>query len=409
MTLQSGDKLRQERQARELTLEKISQETHIRISYLQALEAGDLDSLPSLAQARGFIRAYAGVLGLDSEDLLREIEDFALAPAEDPLPDSAAASPAGPDDRDVEAIFSEIGQTLTQQRELLGFSLQDVAQHTHLRVHYLEAMEAGKMAQMPSPVQGRGMLSNYATFLGMDPDPLLLRFADGLQADLASKKPAATRPRPASRLAAPTGIRRLISGDLLIGGVLVIAFIVFVFWGVIRIAATSAQATPEPTAPSIARVLLASPSPTMSPPTATPTLTSGEDTSLEATQAESIPLLPPEGGDGAVQIYIVVRQRAWMRVLVDGDEAFSGRVVPGSAYQFDGDSQVEILTGNGAGLQVFFNQQDLGPLGFYAEVINQVFTADGILTPTPTLTPTLTGTPRTTPTQTPSPTLSPTP
>jgi cytoskeletal protein RodZ len=408
MTLHTGDKLRQERQARALTLEKISQETHIRVSYLQALEAGELDLLPSHAQARGFIRAYAGVLGLDPDELLQDMAAVPGSPEELPLPDPAAAI-IRPESEGAEDIYSEIGQELTRQRELLGFSLEDVAQHTHLRLHYLKAIEAGDMAQLPSPVQGRGMLSNYASFLGMDPDPLLLRFADGLQAELSAKKPAVTRPRPASRMAPPAGIRRLISGDLIIGGILIISFVVFVFWGVIQITRTRAQATVEPTAPSIARVLLASPSPTLSVPTATPTPASAGEVQPGATQAETGPLVPPEGGDGAVQIYIVVRQRAWMQVLVDGREAFSGRVVPGSAYQFDGEARVEILTGNGAGLQVFFNQQDLGPLGFYAEVVNQVFTVEGLFTPTPTLTPTATEQPLTTPTQTPTPSPSPTP
>ena len=43
---------------------------------------------------------------------------------------------------------------------------------------------------LPSPVQGRGMLKNYADFLGLESDTLLLTFADGLQTGLA---PAASR------------------------------------------------------------------------------------------------------------------------------------------------------------------------------------------------------------------------
>ncbi len=107
---------------------------------------------------------------------------------------------------------------------------------------------------------------------------------------------------------------------------------------------------------------------------------------------------PPDLGDVPVQVYIVVRQRAWMRVLVDGQEEFSGRVIPGGAYTFSGDEQVEILTGNGAGLLVYFNQQNLGPLGFYGEVVNQIYSLDGILAPTPTQTSTPTATPPASPT-----------
>ena len=48
------------------------------------------------------------------------------------------------------------------------------------------------------------------------------------------------------------------------------------------------------------------------------------------------------GGEQAVQVYLTIRQRAWMRVIVDGEIQFDGRVLPGSAYPFVGDTQVEV-------------------------------------------------------------------
>jgi hypothetical protein len=86
-------------------------------------------------------------------------------------------------------------------------------------------------------------------------------------------------------------------------------------------------------------------------------------------------------------------------VLVDGEVTFEGRVVPGSAYQYSGEDKVEILTGNGAAIQVFFNQQDLGPMGLLGEVVHQVFTRQGVQTPTPTIT--ITASPTARPTRTP--------
>ena len=81
-----------------------------------------------------------------------------------------------------------------------------------------------------------------------------------------------------------------------------------------------------------------------------------------------------------------------MRVTVDGEVQFEGRVIPGSAYTFTGDSQVEVLTGNGAGLQVFYNQQNIGLLGEFGQVVNRIFTPQEILLPTPTITMTPTAT-----------------
>ena len=42
-------------------------------------------------------------------------------------------------------------------------------------------MEKGHLDDLPSPVQGRGMISNYANFLNLDGESVLLRFAEGLQ------------------------------------------------------------------------------------------------------------------------------------------------------------------------------------------------------------------------------------
>jgi len=89
----------------------------------------------------------------------------------------------------------------------------------------------------------------------------------------------------------------------------------------------------------------------------------------------------------------------------DGEVAFSGRVVAGNPYQFSAEEQIELSTGNAAGIRVYFNQFDMGSLGLYGQVVNLVFNAEGVLTPTPsfTETPTPTQMPSITATTTPTP------
>ncbi len=82
-----------------------------------------------------------------------------------------------------------------------------------------------------------------------------------------------------------------------------------------------------------------------------------------------------------------------MRVLVDGKVEFDGIALPGSAYPFSGDKSVEVLTGNGAALQVDYNQADLGVLGNYGEVVDRIYSLNGVITPTASITPTLQRTP----------------
>ncbi len=91
-----------------------------------------------------------------------------------------------------------------------------------------------------------------------------------------------------------------------------------------------------------------------------------------------------------------------MRVTVDGDIEFQGRAIAGSAFTFNGDQVVGVLAADGSLVQIVFNGEDLGPMGDSGEIIEMIYTTQGILLPTPTKTATPTRTPRVTPTFTPS-------
>ena len=402
-----GQKLRLARQGRKLSLEQAANETHIRLHYLEALERGDLNQIPSKAQARGFLRAYAGYLGISPDSLLTELDAVEVIPPEVEVEiiEVQAEDEREPSGNSV-VIFKELGEKLTRQREMLGFSLEEVERNIHIRLHYLEAIEAGNLDGLPSPVQGRGMLQNYAAFLGLDVEPVLLQFADGLQAQLAEKQAA----RPVSPDTKPNRrrinipLQRYLSGDWIIGALLIAAVAAFIIWGAIRISSFQSTPTPVDTVPSIAEALQMTPEVLLSEiPAVTDTpLPEPIETDLspgigenptEQNPEEATPETPvPTISDAPVQVYVSVLQRAWMRVTVDGDIEFEGRVIPGSAYPFSGEFQIELLTGNGAALQVFFNETDLGVMGVYGEVVYRVFTPEGVLLPTPTITPTPTNT-----------------
>ena len=71
-----GERLRQAREEQGLSLADVEKRTHIRTALLDALEHEDFARLPELVYVRGFVRGYAGVLGLDAAPLL------ALLPAQ---------------------------------------------------------------------------------------------------------------------------------------------------------------------------------------------------------------------------------------------------------------------------------------------------------------------------------------
>jgi transcriptional regulator with XRE-family HTH domain len=69
-----GERLKRERELREVTLEEITQATRIGSRFLEALENEDWDRLPGGVFNRGFVRSIAHYLGLDEEAFLAEYD-----------------------------------------------------------------------------------------------------------------------------------------------------------------------------------------------------------------------------------------------------------------------------------------------------------------------------------------------
>lgn len=326
------------------------------------------------------------------------VQDFNPLPAE--VNESALSS---------QEIFSEIGGQLRKRREMLSLTHDEIERHTRVRAPFLKALEEGMLEDLPSPVQTRGVLANYAGFLDLDVDTILLRFADGLQArhrERQRQKPGRTRAPMMVNTSLPFW-RVLMTTDLLFGGGMAIMLVIFAIWGISFVVSIQSSARPQATPPSISDVLGSG------TPLATAlgevTLIPAQDTPLAAPQDATATIETPTlGANINVQLILVATERTYLRVMVDGKVKFDGRVEPGSAYPFDAEKQIDVLVGNAAALTVKFNGRDLGLMGNFGEVIDRVYSAQGIATPTgtppPTFTPTpnITLTPSLTPTRTPS-------
>jgi len=327
------------------------------------------------------------------------------------IPELVDEEPKLPE-QSAQEIFAEIGAELRKRRDALSLTAEEVERHTRLRASFIKAMEEGVFDKLPSPVQTRGMLANYAAFLDLDADALLLRFADALQARHRMKypdKPAGSKP-PMDVVSALPFLRSYVAGDMLFGVLIVAILFALAFWGVGRMIAIQTAEQVLPTAPSIPEVLAGSPQATV---VQLQTFIPAADTPFALTQNGTAPAeLPTLAANVNVQLNIVALERSFMRVLVDGAEKFNGRVLPGAAYPFEAENQIEVLTGNGSALRVTYNGRDLGLMGGYGEVVDRVYSIIGVITPTATLAPTPTNTPPVTPTlsvtETPMPTMTPT-
>ena len=87
-----GQRLKQAREEKRLTLEKAAEATRVRLPYLQALENDDYSVMISAAQGRGFLRLYTDYLGLNLDAVVNEVKAAnvtAQAPAPAPVAEAA--------------------------------------------------------------------------------------------------------------------------------------------------------------------------------------------------------------------------------------------------------------------------------------------------------------------------------
>jgi len=297
--------------------------------------------------------------------------------------------------------MEELGRRLRERRETLGLTLEEVERTTRIRVPRLEALERGEFEAMPSEVQARGFLRNYADYLNLDAEDVLRQYDQARSAGAGGRgrwrAPSRVEPvtdRPSARARRPIG-ELLLSAAVTAG---VAAVLIWGGWRGLALLNASGTATPEEAVPATEggrsqsspvppTATQASPEPGRPAPvlpTATPTPT------------RILPVLD------TVLLEILAEREAWVRVAVDGELAFEGRMRPGERLSFEGEDKIEVLTGNGGGLRVFFHGQDQGLMGDVGQVVQRLWSPRGMQTATPTPTMTPTETPEITETPTPS-------
>ena len=102
-----GERLQAAREAKELTIDQVAEESRIQRAYLEALESESFGAFSSELHARGFLRNYAAYLGLEPEEVLAlytkaksktraKKVPFMPAPASDKVKPPASAPVAPP-------------------------------------------------------------------------------------------------------------------------------------------------------------------------------------------------------------------------------------------------------------------------------------------------------------------------
>jgi cytoskeleton protein RodZ len=108
------------------------------------------------------------------------------------VPYDLKRNPRQAEDHAAEA--ARIGQELREARLALGLSVPDMAERLRIRRPYLEALEEGRVADLPAVAYAAGFLRTYATALGLPAEEMSRRFR-GMAGPTAAK-PKLVFPEP---------------------------------------------------------------------------------------------------------------------------------------------------------------------------------------------------------------------
>ncbi|GAN54963.1 helix-turn-helix domain-containing protein [Tanticharoenia sakaeratensis] len=135
-----------------------------------------------------------------------------------------------------------IGAELRARREQLGWALLDIANWLRIRLPHLEALEEGRVEDLPGAAYAVGFLKTYAGALGFDGEEMAQRFSREAGGAL-HRKPELSFPAPEPDRSIPVSVR-VASG-------LVVVVIAYVVW----YRTTGHQVVPSEHVPSVAEVM----------------------------------------------------------------------------------------------------------------------------------------------------------
>lgn len=296
--------------------------------------------------------------------------------------------------------MDELGQILQQARENKGLSIEEVHEETRINARFLEALEDGEYAVLPSATHTRGFLRNYARFLGLDPDPLVERYtqSQSYQQQVAStqqleEKTAAVVPvqqidnQPffdpvnvevelGSRSDPESAVRLVIIAALIIAVALVgnrflplllnnndgSEAITEGITNVVQDLLGDEEASPEDASGSLA-IVDASATPDTPEETinSTSRTGTGPETEILPTPSPTRPALPATLDE--IDLKLEITERTWLESTIDDEVVFSGIARAGDTFEWTAENEAKLLTGNAIGVYVTINDIVLGRMG----------------------------------------------
>jgi cytoskeleton protein RodZ len=260
----------------------------------------------------------------------------------------------------------QVGADLCAARERLGWTLPAVAAHLRIRLPFLEAIEGGRIGELPgNNAYAVGFVRTYAQSLGLDPDEIARRFRSET-ADI-NRKTELTFPAPVPERGVPAGALVLVGVVLAIGA--------YVGWYRMsgdgrqpaepvkevpaRLAPLIEPAKPPPAAavatPTPAPTAAIPPAPSVSPSSAAAAIPAPGAVPDAASAAASgiAPALASAPSPDGSRIMVRARSDAWVQVRDRLGPVLLNRVMRGGeTWPVPAKGQLLLTTGNAGGTEL---------------------------------------------------------
>lgn len=239
--------------------------------------------------------------------------------------------------------LEELGSRLRQFRTEQSLDLDEIAARTRIQARLLNAIEEGRLEQLPEPVYIKGFIKQFADALGLNGAEFASAFPTG--SGLQFGKPS-WRHLPSAQLR-PIHLYMLYI-VLVISAVNGLSYLVHRSAIQVIDPEDYPQQVQQPPAPSLAEQNPA-------------TLTKG----AEITQSSE---------DGKpVQVGVTLKSQSWIRVVADGKTEFEGVLSEGTQRTWVAKKQLTVRAGNAGGVIVSFNNETPKPMGASGEVQEMTF------------------------------------
>lgn len=232
--------------------------------------------------------------------------------------------------------MASFGENLRRERELRGVSLRDMADATKISLRFLDALEKGKVDQLPGGLFARAFVRQYAKFLGLDAEKIVSEFLFEHGESGLPERPAPS-PRPSS-LAVHRGFL-LFLAVAVAGGVLT--------WK--RLGAARDAEEPLTQGPVLPAVI--QPTDRVYPP---PPSIGSQSVSIESR-------------DG-ITLSLTAQADCWVLAEADGATVLNRVLASGETHSFEAHGQIVLSVGNAGGLVLRVNDHPGVSLGRSGEV-----------------------------------------